>query len=75
MYLDLCVFNACLAKAKNLVLNKHTKVGKHCFNLNCEANYPSQGTVDDRAEERISVVMFAFLFIFSQGFLLLFIAQ
>ena len=56
----LCVLNACLTKAKNLVINKYIKVGKHCFNLNCEANYRPQGALDDRTEEGISVVMFAF---------------
>ena len=67
-----CVLNACLAKAKN----KYTKVGKRCLNLNREANYRSQSAFDDRTEEGISVVMFAFLStIFSLGFLLLFIAQ
>ena len=65
----------CLAKAKNLILSKYTKVEKRCFNLNREANYGPQGAFDDRAEEGISVVMFAFLSIFSLGFLLLFIAQ
>ena len=54
------VFNASLAKAKNLLLNKHTKVGKSCFNLNREANYRPQSAFDDRTEEGISVVMFAF---------------
>ena len=71
----LCVLNACLAKTKSLVLNKYTKVGKRCFNINREANYRPQGAFDDRAEEGVSVVMFAFLSIFSLGFLLLFIAQ
>ena len=70
-----CVLNVCLAKQNNLVLNKYTKVGKRCFNLNCEANYRPQGAFNDRADEGKSVVMFAFLSIFSLGFLLLFIAQ
>ena len=48
-----CVLNACLAKAKNLVLNKYTKVGKRCFNLNRETNYRPQCAFDDRAEEGI----------------------
>ena len=69
------VLNVCLAKAKNLVLNKYTKVGKRSFSLNREANYRPQGAFDGRAEEGISVVMFAFLSYFSLGFLLLFIAQ
>ena len=62
-------------RQKNLLLNKYTKVGKRCFNLNREANYRLQSAFDDRSEEGISVVMFAFLYIFSMGFLLLFIAQ
>ena len=64
-----------LAKAKHLVLNKCTKVGKRCFNLSREANYRPQGAFEDWAEEGISVVMFVFLSIFSLGLLLLFIAQ
>ena len=70
-----CVLNAFLAKAKHLVLNKYTKVRKRCFNSNHEANYRLQGAFADRAEEGISVVLFAFLSIFSLRFLLLFIAQ
>ena len=62
-------------KKVSTVLNKCTKVGKCCSNLNREANYCQQGAFDDRAEEGISVVMFAFLSIFALGFLLLFIAQ
>ena len=65
------VLNVCLAKAKHLVLN----VGKCCFNLYREANYCPKGAFADRAEEIISMVLFAFLSIFSLGFLLLFIAQ
>ena len=64
-----CAINAFFAKAKK------TKVGKCCFNLNCEANYHTQSAFDDRTEEGISVVMFAFLSIFSLGSLLLFTAQ
>ena len=57
----LCNCAACLAKAKNLVLKKYTRVGKSSFNLNCEAN----GAFGDRAEEGIYVVMFAPLSIFT----------
>ena len=71
----LCLLNACLKKAKHLVLNKYTKVGTPCFNLNREANFRPQGAFPDRAEEGISLVLFAFLSIFSLGFLLLFISQ
>ena len=49
-------------KGKKQLLDKYTKGGKRCFNLN---HYP-QSAFDD---------MFAFLSIFSLGFLLLFIAQ
>ena len=42
-------------------LNKYTKVGKRCFNLNREANYRPQGAFADRVEEGISVALFAFL--------------
>ena len=49
---------------KNSLLNKYTKVGKRCFNLNREANYRPQSAFDERTEEGISVVMFAFLSIF-----------
>ena len=70
-----CVLNACLAKAKKLSTNKFTNVGKRCFNLNREANYRPQFAFDDSAEKGISVVMFAFLYIFSLEFLLLFIAH
>ena len=51
MYLDPCVLNACLAKAKNLH-NKYTEVGKRCLscsNLNRQANYHPQGAFDGRA--------------------------
>ena len=48
---------------------------KRCFNINFEAKCRPQGAFDDRSEEGISVVMFAFLSIFSLGFLLLCIAQ
>ena len=68
-----CVLNACLVKA--LSTNKYNNVGKDCSNLNREANYRPQFAFDDSAEERISVVMFAFLPIFSLGFLLLFIVH
>ena len=64
----LCVLNACLAKAKQLVLNEYTKVGTGCFNLNCEANYRPKGAFADRAEEGISLLLFAFLSIFSLCF-------
>ena len=40
-------------------------MGKRCFNSNGEVNYSPQGAFDDRAEEEISVVMFAFLSIFA----------
>ena len=53
----------------------NTKVGKRCFNLNREAKIRPQSAFDDRTEEGISVVMFAFLSIFSLEFLLLFIAK
>ena len=56
------------------ITNKQ-KSKKRCFNINFEANCRPQGAFDDRSEEGISVVMFAFLSIFSLGFLLLFIAQ
>ena len=59
-----------VSQRQKLTINKYTKVGKRCFNLNREANYRPQSAFDDRTEEGISVVMFAFL-----GFLLLFIAQ
>ena len=62
-------------QAKNLLLNKYAKVGKRCFNLNREANYRPQSAFDDRTEEGISMVMYAFLSIFSMGFLLLSIEQ
>ena len=48
-------------RPKNSLLNKYTKVGKRCFNLNREANYRPQSAFDERTEEGISVVMFAFL--------------
>ena len=75
MYSRPCVLNACLLKAKNLLLNKYAKVGKRCSNLNREANYLPQSAFDDRTEEGISMVMYAFLSIFSMGFLLLSIEQ
>ena len=55
-----CISTVCIKcvslKAKNLV-----NVRKRCFNLNPEANYRPQCAFDNRAEEGISVVMFAFL--------------
>ena len=63
------------AKGKKLSTNKYTNVGKCCLNLNGEANYRPQCALDDSAEKGISVVMFAFLSIFSLGFLLLFIVH
>ena len=68
-----CVLNACLAKKKTTY--QIHKSRKRCFNLNHEAIYCPQSAFHDRTEEGISVVMFAFLSIFSRGFLLLFIAQ
>ena len=53
-------------KEKTELLNKYTKVRKRCFNLNREANYRPLSTFE---------IMFAFLSIFSLGFLLLFITQ
>ena len=40
------LLNACLAKAKKQLLNKYTKVGKRCFNL----NHRPQSAFDDRTE-------------------------
>ena len=71
----LFVFRRCVLNGSNNLHNKYTEVGKRCFIINCEANCRPQGAFDDRSEEGISVVMFAFLSIFSLGFLLLFIAQ
>ena len=48
-------------KGKKQLLNKNTKVGKRCFNL----NHRPQSAFDDRTEP----------FYLSLGFLLLFIAQ
>ena len=52
-------------RQKTNYITNFTKVGKRCFNLNREANYRPQSALDDRTEEGITVVMFAFLFIFS----------
>ena len=60
-----CVLKCVSRKSKNLELNKYTKVGKCCFNLNREAIYRPQGAFDDRTEEGIYVIMFAFLSIFT----------
>ena len=70
-----CISTVCIKCVSKLsaTCNKYTNVGKRCFNLNREANYRPQCAFDDSAEEGISVVMFAFLSIFSLGFLLLFI--
>ena len=61
----MCISTVCIKcgahKAKHLVLNKNTKVRKRCFNSNRGANYRPQGALADRAEEGISVVLFAFL--------------
>ena len=74
-----CISTVCFKcvslKGKKLNTNKYTNVGKRRFNLNREANYRPQSAFDDSAEERLSVVMFAFLSIFSLGFLLLFIVH
>ena len=65
-----CVFSfepviKCVSrKGKKQLLNKYPKVGKRWNNL----NHRPQSAFDDRT-------MFAFLSIFSLGFLLLFIAQ
>ena len=62
-------------KGKKLSTYKYINVWKSDFNLNPEANYRPQCAFDDSAEEGIPVVMFAFLSIFSLGFLLLFIVH
>ena len=80
-FLDLgffvCISNVCIFVLNAwLSTNKYTNVGKRCFNLiNHEANYRPQCAFDDSAEEGISVVMIAFLSIFSLEFLLLFIVH
>ena len=75
VYLDREYKMRVLQRQKNLILNKYTKLRKRCFNLSREANYRPQGAFDDKAEEGIFVVMFAFLSFFSQGFLSPFIEQ
>ena len=74
-----CISTVCIKwvsrKGKKLSTNKYTNVRKRCFNLNREANYLPQCAFDNSAEEGISVVMFAFLSIFSLEFLLLFIVH
>ena len=55
-----CELNACLAKAKNYLLNKYTKVGKRCFNLNRKANYRPHLEFDEMTEERISISILLF---------------
>ena len=47
------------------LLNKYTKVGKRCFNLNRKAIYRPQSAFDDRTEEGISVVMLTLPFYLS----------
>ena len=74
-----CISTVCIKwvsrKGKQLSINKYTNVGKRCLNFNREANYRPQCAFDDSAEEGIAVVMFAYLSIFSLGFLLLFIVH
>ena len=74
-----CISTVCIKcvshKGKKLSAYKYTYVGKCCFNLNRGANYRPQCAFDDSAEKGISVVMFAFLSIFSLGFLLLFMVH
>ena len=50
----------CLAKANHIVLNKYTKVGKRCFNLNPGANYRPQGALADRAEKGVCLSIYLF---------------
>ena len=54
------------AKAKHLVLNKYTKVGKHCLNSNRGVNYRSQGAFADRAEEGISGIVCLSIYLFTE---------